>query len=317
MNTVEPKQKLHPRNKHINGYDLEILSEKYPKLKPFLFVNKYDTQTIDFSVPEAVLALNKALLLTYYNVTYWKIAKTNLCPPIPGRADYLHYIADLLAESNGNVIPNGPSIRGLDIGIGANCIYPIIGNSEYGWRFVGTEVDVPSLKNCAKIIEENDSLKDAVSVRIQNNKRNILKNIVSDNEYFDFVICNPPFHDSKETANKSSLRKNKNLGLATSENKIPLNFSGQNNELWCEGGEVAFITNLIYESVHFKKQVLWFTALVSKKENLKIFYNHLKKVNAITVKTVEMQQGNKTSRFVAWSFMEDEHKKDWASKRWQ
>lgn len=309
------KKSLHPRNKHINGYDFKSLVETNPKLKDFVFTNQYETETIDFANPEAVKALNKTLLLATYNITFWDIPKTNLCPPIPGRADYVHYIADVLALENKNKIPTGRNIKGLDIGVGANCIYPIIGNSEYGWQFVGTETDVPSIKACAKIVENNENLKRDVVLRIQQNKRNILKNCILENDRFDFVICNPPFHASREEATKGSQRKLRNLGKAN-EGKPVLNFSGQNNELWTEGGELAFITNMIYESVHFKKQCLWFTSLVSKKENLKPFYNHLKKVEAVDVRTIDMEQGNKISRFITWTFLNKQQRENWAIINW-
>lgn len=289
--------------------------ETYPKLKEFVFVNKYENETIDFANPEAVKALNKALLHEFYAISFWEIPKTNLCPPIPGRADYINYIADLLALENENKIPTGRNIRGLDIGIGANCIYPIIGSSEYDWQFVGTETDVPSLKACAKIVENNENLKNNIVLRIQQNKRLIFKNCILENERFDFVICNPPFHSSKEEAIKGSQRKLKNLGKA-SDGKPILNFSGQNNELWTEGGELAFITNMIYESAHYKKQCLWFTCLVSKKENLKTIQNHLKKVGAVEIKTIDMEQGNKISRFIAWTFLSQPQRENWAIINW-
>lgn len=313
---METKKQLHPRNKHNKGYVFEELIAAYPKLKDYVFINAYGKETIDFSLPDAVKALNKSLLLTYYKVHFWDFPKTNLCPPIPGRADYIHYLADLLATSYKGKIPTGRNIKGLDIGVGANCIYPIIGNSEYGWQFVGTETDVPSLKSCAQIVEKNESLQKDVILRIQSNKRNIFKNSILENDRFDFVICNPPFHNSREEATKGTRRKLRNLGKAK-EGKPVLNFSGQNNELWTEGGELAFVTNMIYESVHFKKQCLWFTSLVSKKENLKPFYNHLKKVNALEVKTIEMEQGNKISRFIAWTFLNDEQRENWAIIHWE
>lgn len=314
--TTPIKKSLHPRNKHINGYDFASLTESYPKLKDFVFTNTYGNETIDFAIPAAVKALNKSLLLSHYNISFWDIPNTNLCPPIPGRADYVHYIADLLALENKNKIPTGRHIKGLDIGVGANCIYPIIGNSEYRWQFVGTETDVPSLKACAKIVENNESLKKDVTLRIQQSKRNIFKNCILENDKFDFVICNPPFHVSREEATKGSQRKLRNLGKAN-EGKPVLNFSGQNNELWTEGGELAFITNMIYESAHFKKECLWFTSLVSKKENLKPFYNHLKKVGAVEVKTIDMEQGNKISRFIAWSFLNVQQRENWAVINWE
>ncbi|ESU22793.1 Ribosomal RNA large subunit methyltransferase F [Flavobacterium enshiense DK69] len=295
------QKSLHPRNKHHGNYDFTSLIETLPELKPFVTVNKFGNESIDFANPDAVRALNKALLKHFYNISYWELPKTNLCPPIPGRADYIHYIADILAEVNSGQLPTGKSVRILDIGTGANCIYPIIGHQEYGWEFVGTEVDKPAKHTAETIINNNPELKDAVSIRLQESKRNIFKGIIQPGETFDFTICNPPFHNSKGEAIKGTTRKLKNLGKTT-EGKPILNFGGQNNELWCEGGELAFITNMIYESVHFKTQCKAFSSLVSKKENLKPLYTVLKKVNAKNVRTIDMEQGNKISRFLVWHF---------------
>jgi 23S rRNA (adenine1618-N6)-methyltransferase len=305
--TIE-KKSLHPRNKHLFGYDFAALIKSEPSK------NKFGNESIDFSNPLAVKTLNKSLLLHHYDIVYWDIPKTNLCPPIPGRADYIHYIADLLSLSNKNLIPMGEDVRGLDIGVGANCIYPIIGHQEYGWKFVGTEVDKECLNIAQKILDGNTNLVESVKLRLQQNKRHIFKEIVEKGDKFDFVICNPPFHSSREEASKGSMRKLRNIGKQKSGKPV-LNFGGQNNELWCEGGELAFITNMIYESAHFKTHCLWFTVLVSKKENLKPFYNHLKKVKAFDVKTIEMEQGNKVSRFIAWTFLDESQQKKWNQQK--
>lgn len=296
-----PQKTLHPRNQHNGNYDFETLTGALPELKQFVSLNKFGNESIDFANPEAVRALNKALLKQYYNINYWELPKTNLCPPIPGRADYIHHIADILAENHNGKIPTGSGVKILDIGVGANCIYPIIGHQEYGWTFVGTEVDKPAKLTAENIINHNPELKDSISIRLQQSKRQIFKGIIQPEERFDMTICNPPFHNSKEEATKGTQRKLKNLGKAT-EGKPVLNFSGQNNELWYEGGELAFITNMIYESVHFKTKCQWFSSLVSKKENLKPLYTILKKVNATAVKTIEMEQGNKVSRILVWRF---------------
>lgn len=290
---------LHPRNKHNSSYDFQKLIEVYPELKSFVFVNSFGNESVDFANTDAVRALNKALLKHFYQIEFYDLPKTNLFPPIPGRADYIHYVADLLAKGIKGTLPTGSGIKVLDIGTGANCIYPIIGHQTYGWTFVGTEIDKPAKKTAEKIITENQ-LNKFISIRFQENKRNILKNIIQENEKFDCIICNPPFHDSREAATQGTKRKLKNLGQAVEEKPV-LNFGGQNNELWCEGGEKAFITNFIYESTHFKNQVKWFTTLVSKKENLKGFYSILNKLGA-KVYTIEMHQGNKITRILAWQF---------------
>lgn len=300
MKATDTSKNLHPRNKHNATYNFKALIKALPELETFVHLNKFGNESIDFANPDAVRALNKALLQEYYHIEYYELPKTNLCPPVPGRADYIHHIADLLAKSNNGTIPTGSSIHILDIGTGANIIYPIIGHQEYGWTFVGSEIDKPAVKTATTILEKNTNLKEYITIRLQENKRNILKGIIQTNEKLDAVICNPPFHNSKEDATKGTQRKLKNLGK-TVDAKPTLNFGGQNNELWCEGGELAFITNMIYESVHFKFQCQWFTSLVSKKENLKPLYTILKKVGASS-EIIAMQQGNKTSRILAWKF---------------
>lgn len=304
------KTTLHPRNPHRFRYDFEKLTESLPELQNHIFTNEHGVQTIDFSNPDAVKALNNAILLADYGIENWDIPQGYLCPPIPGRADYIHYIADLLASSNDNIIPQGDSVVGLDIGIGANCIYPIIGNAAYNWSFVGTDIDENALQNCKKIISQNPKLIDVISLQLQIEPRFIFKNIILPEDKFAFTICNPPFHASQEEATKATLRKLNNL-----ENKkvtAPvLNFGGQNAELWCNGGEIGFVTQMIYESVKYPFQCFWFTTLVSKKENLPNIYKTLNKVGAVAVKTIDMAQGQKTSRIVAWTFLSEKQQKDW------
>lgn len=300
MKPNDTSKNLHPRNKHNSNYDFKALIETSPELKAFVYLNKFGNESVDFANPDAVKALNKALLHHFYKITFYELPPTNLCPPIPGRADYIHHIADLLAKGINGTLPTGSGIKILDVGTGANVIYPIIGHQEYGWTFVGSEIDKPAVKTATTIIENNIGLKEYITIRLQDNKRNILKGIILPEEKFDAVICNPPFHNSKEEATKGTQRKLKNLGKVV-EAKPTLNFSGQNNELWCEGGELAFITNMIYESVHFKTQCKWFTSLVSKKENIKPLFTVLKKVKA-QMEVIEMRQGNKISRILAWKF---------------
>ena len=308
------KTNLHPRNQDRFGYNFEQLVQKSPELKEFVSINEHEIETIDFSNPDAVKALNKALLIDHYDIQDWDIPKNYLCPPIPGRADYIHYIADLLATSNNGIIPEGDIVQGLDVGVGANCIYPIIGNSAYGWSFVGTDIDENAIQNCKKIIASNPKLMDTISLQLQTEARFIFKNIITREDRFAFTICNPPFHSSQEEATKSSLRKVNNLqskDAAERSTKPILNFGGHNSELWCDGGELAFITQMAYESAKYPLQCLWFTTLVSKKDNLSSIYKTLNKISAAEIKTIDMAQGQKTSRIVAWTFMSANQQKQW------
>jgi 23S rRNA (adenine1618-N6)-methyltransferase len=298
------KEQLHPRSKHRERYDFAGLIKALPELSPFIIKNKFNGEdTIDFSNPKAVKSLNKALLISAYGIIFWDIPEHYLCPPIPGRADYIHFAADLLASSNKGQIPTGESVRVLDIGVGANCIYPIIGHQEYGWSFIGSEVHASSIDSAQKIINSNPTLKDNVSLRFQDNPSLIFKGIILPDERFDLVLCNPPFHESLNEAKEVSHRKNQSLGLKSSD-KAKLNFGGQSNELWCRGGEVQFIRQMVLESRDFKDNCKWFTTLVSKKENLSGVYGEIKRVGALAVNTFEMSQGQKVSRFVAWTFQD-------------
>ena len=135
------KLKLHPRNKHRQGYNFKQLTKTCPDVAPFVQINKYGTESIDFSNAMAVKLLNKALLIEYYGIVNWQIPPNYLVPPIPGRADYIHHIADVLSDQMKQKIPRGPKIKCLDIGVGANCIYPILGTQEYGWSFIGADID--------------------------------------------------------------------------------------------------------------------------------------------------------------------------------
>lgn len=318
------KTNLHPRNLHRFGYDFEKLIAICPELQEFVFTNKFESetvaQTIDFSNPAAVKALNKSLLIENYDIQSWDIPKNYLCPPIPGRVDYIHYVADLLASNNNGIIPEGEKVEVLDIGIGANCIFPILGNSVYGWSFVGTEIDENAIQNCKKIIEDNPKFIDFISLQLQMESRFIFKNIITAEDRFSLTICNPPFHNSEEEALKATLRKLNNLENSKNGNlkeanwndaKTILNFGGQSSELWCEGGELGFITQMIFESSKYPMQCLWFTTLVSKKENLASLYKTLNKVNVVEFKTIEMAQGHKISRMLVWTFQTEKQQKNW------
>ena len=295
------KSKLHPRNKHRERYDFNKLSEILPELKKYVRPNTYGDDSIDFSNPKAVKLLNTALLKQHYNINFWDIPKGYLCSPIPGRADYIHYVADLLAEDNDGKIQKGDKIKCLDIGVGANCIYPIIGNNEYGWSFIGSDISKTALASAEAIITKNSILKEAVELRLQQNSNKIFEGILNKKEEITLTICNPPFHASAEAAQSSNFRKVKNL---TGSDKSKLNFGGQHNELWCEGGELKFIKNMIFESKQFAENCLWFTSLVSKKEHLRELKKALKKAEVVEYKLIPMGQGNKVSRIIAWTFLE-------------
>ena len=301
---------MHPRNLHKDCYPMEALCRTYPALKPFLIKAKSGKLSIDFSHAPAVKTLNAALLKHYYQVDFWQLPDGYLCPPVPGRADYIHGIADLLKAKS--IDPSISPVKGLDIGVGANAIYPIIGVSTYGWQFVGSDVDEGAIKNATEIALNNTLLKDHFSVRRQKQKSSIFNGIVGCEEEFTFSMCNPPFHKSAKDAMHGTQRKTANLSRNKAKRRdnkptlapiqANLNFSGQANELWCEGGELAFIQRMINESTQFKQNINWFTCLVSKGTHLRPIETSVRFAKASDFHIVEMGQGSKISRFVAWTF---------------
>lgn len=301
------KAKLHPRSKHNQNYNFERLCKIVPQLSHFI-ENKYGKKTLDFANPNAVKLLNKALLKDNYGIEYWDIPKGFLCPPIPGRADYIHYLADLLEATFAEKIHH-EKVKVLDIGTGANCIYPLLGHKIYDWKFVATDINVKSINAAKQIIGANNGLKKVIEIRHQKQSNEIFNGIIQEEEKFHVTLCNPPFHNSPEQANESSKRKWKNLGKTEKKHTFDsptLNFAGRSNELWCKGGELTFIRNMVRESRHFGHQVAWFTSLVSKKNNVSDVKLALKNAKATQIKVIKMTQGQKISRFIAWSFLTPE-----------
>ena len=296
------KTNLHPKNKNREQYDLKELIKDIPELKKHIKPNKYGEDSIRFSDPAAVKLLNKALLSNYYGIKNWDFPDTNLCPPIPGRADYIHYMADLLEGKD--------DITCLDIGVGSNCIYPILGISEYKWNFIASDVSANAIVCAKEIIKANPTLRGKVKFRLQKDENRIFKGIIKPKDKIDVSICNPPFHASKKEALKGSMRKVRNLTGKRSK-KIQLNFSGMVNEMICEGGEKQFIQNMITESVNYAENCLWFTTLVSNEKNLNRIYSSLEKVEVSEVKTIHMGTANKISRIVAWTFLTKDEQKQW------
>ena len=291
----------HPNNPHRGRYDFVRLLGSNSELKKFIIPNPKGDNTIDFSDPEAVLCLNAALLSSYYNIKKWRIPEGFLCPPVPGRADYIHYAADLIAETAGENIPKGEKVKVLDIGTGAGCIYPIIGSQSYGWNFVATDIEPRAVKSSRWIVQSNPCLQDKVTVVQQKNKKHIFKGIINKEDSFRLTVCNPPFHPSRAKAENANKRKWKNLNIEQNAGK--LNFGGRNSELWCPGGEFGFIKKMAEESREFAGQVCWFTSLVSNGNNVAPLKKLINNIGAVQIEVIEMNLGQKSSRIIAWCFM--------------
>lgn len=326
--TPARKGQLHPRNPHRGRYDMAALVKASPALAAFVIKTPAGSESIDFADPVAVKALNRALLSRHYGIAHWDIPAGYLCPPIPGRADYLHYLADLISEANGGQLPAGEHVRALDIGTGANLIYPLLGNRSFGWQMVGSDISAQAIDSARAILSANARLKGQIEVRLQADRTRHFAGIWGADERFDLVLCNPPFHASEADMARESQRKWRGLdksrrqrGNASRKGGArtapALNFAGQAAELWCPGGEEAFVTRMIQESRNVATQCLWFTSLVAHSASLTGIRKALKRSGVSEVRVVEMSQGQKVSRFVAWSYLTLDQRRQWGRDHWQ
>lgn len=312
---------FHPRNRHQGQYDFAALIDADRNagnvaLGHFVSANPYGDLSIDFADAKAVKALNRALLKHHYGISAWDIPDDYLCPPVPGRADYIHGLADLLIAANRGKPPKKNSVHVLDIGTGANGIYPLIGSHEYAWNFVAADINPDALANLQNILQTNPQLDKKIELRLQKNRNHIFHNILQQDEWFDLTMCNPPFHTSATEAQSGTDRKWQNLGKPALSVDAKLNFGGQAAELWCDGGELAFIQKMIQESQTFSTRCFWFTTLVSKAANLPAINAALKQAQVLQSKTIYMQHGQKQSRFIAWTFLNPVQQTAWAKMRW-
>jgi 23S rRNA (adenine1618-N6)-methyltransferase len=303
-----PAAGLHPRNRHHGRYDFPALVRAHPPLARHLVPHPVAGDTLNFADPAAVLALNRALLAHHYGLDHYELPPGALCPPIPGRVDYLHHLADLLAETTPDrQPPRGAATRVLDLGTGANCIYPLLGAREYGWSFVATDIAPASLDNARRILAAHAHLGVAalIELRLQPDPSSLFANIIAPGETFAASLCNPPFHASAAEAATGTQRKLRNLAAGRSHRAAgqpALNFGGLAHELWCEGGEPAFLHRMIAESARRPTLCRWFTTLVSKSAHLPDLERALASARATEVRVIPMRHGEKHSRILAWSF---------------
>ena len=285
---------MHPKNKYQGSYDFKELIRVLPDLMEVLIKNPRGEDTIQFSDPKSVKLLNKALLRSYYGINYWDIPDGYLVPPIPSRSDYIHYVAELIPPKKSQ------NIKMMDIGTGANLIYPIVAIASYGWSVIGTDIDPVAIKHAQNIVSNNPSLSNHCKLREQNNSKHILKGMIHPSEYYDIVVCNPPFHASQTKAQKAASRKRKNLNYKADSKD--LNFGGQSNELWYPGGELAFLKTYVREAKGYASQLGWCTSLVSSHRLLATLQQLLQELCAKQIKIISMKHGQKVSAVLCWRF---------------
>jgi 23S rRNA A1618 N6-methylase RlmF len=236
---------------------------------------------IDFTDAEASKELTRIILKNDFNLE-WDMPLNHLIPPVMNRVNYIYWINDLIKIKCFN-----ENIKGIDIGVGASCIYPLLGTSIYGWKFLGTEIDKESVNFSNENIKRN-KLENEISIIYNDNNTLILNGIIPKDEIFDFCMCNPPFFSNE---------------LESERNNPKTICTGNKNELMTEGGELQFISQIITDSLLLKNQICWFTSMIGKKETLKSLKLKLNDLN-INYYITEFINGNITRWGIAWSFKE-------------
>ena len=274
--------RMHPRNKYKNNKpDFKLLADKYAYLAPFLLRLSNGGYSLDFKNPASNRALTKALLDHDFGVKI-DLPENQLCPTVTSRVNYILWIEDLL-NFNGKS-SNKTSVRGIDIGTGASCIYPLLGHAMNQWQFLAIDIDPVSVDFAKRNVASNH-WEDSIQIKLSE-KGKMFKFVVPEKESFDFTMCNPPFFE-------------------TVEQKVPnpkaaLEITA--GELATDGGEYNFILQMILESFDMKEQVRWFTSLIGRKVTLKKLLITFKDLKITNVHQTTLYQGNTTRWAIAWSF---------------
>ncbi len=289
---------FHPKNQHRGNYPFEQLAETNPTLRKFLVPkSKGIGVTLDFSNTEAVRCLNQSILQHFYGIIDWRIPPGYLCPAVPGRIDYLHHLKDLITPLNSQKVVM------LDIGTGANGIYALLAASHFDWSGIAVDVNPGALKNVKSILSANPTIESNIELRLQTEGTQILSGVIEPQDRISVTICNPPFYDS-ETASNLAHQKRHQTHQKRSLPSDPLirSMQGRSPELIYPGGEVEFVKKLIRESSGFRKQISWFTTLLSKASSLNLLESELTKANVSEIRIIPMKHGNKTTRILAWRY---------------
>uniref|UniRef100_A0A8C4NBI2 RNA N(6)-adenosine-methyltransferase METTL16 n=1 Tax=Eptatretus burgeri TaxID=7764 RepID=A0A8C4NBI2_EPTBU len=291
---------MHPRNRYRDKPpDFSFLASKYPDFSQYIHVDLAGNVKLNFKDPEAVRALTCTLLKEDFGLTV-EIPLQRLIPTIPLRLNYIHWVEDLM-ETMG-IKAQGPGshafIRGIDIGTGTSCIYPLLGATMNGWHFLATEVDDVCYSHACCNVERN-RLQDLIQV-VKVPEKTLLLEALKENPsvMYDFCMCNPPFFATAEEA-KGAKSRSAHRPPPSSVN------TGGNTEILAEGGELEFVRRIIQDSLHLMKRLRWYTCMLGKKCSLAPLKEELRRCGVPRVTSTVFCQGRTSRWALAWTFYTD------------
>lgn len=198
---------MQPDNPYYNSPpDFLALSKEYPSLLPFVGVNDDKSVYFKWSEPNAVRSdyssgmtsreLTKVLMKKDFHID-WDMPSSHLCPGIPGRINYLAWLHDVLHLLPQYADAENP-LLGIDVGTGASCIYPLLGNALYHWNFIATDIDAESIASAESLVQKNH-LESVIRIRHREPSQPLLSDLVESSDHpISFCMCNPPFFSSVE-----------------------------------------------------------------------------------------------------------------------
>ncbi|XP_038549975.1 RNA N6-adenosine-methyltransferase mettl16 [Micropterus salmoides] len=282
---------MHPRNRYKDKPpDFGYLASKYPDFQQHVHTSLTGRPVVNFKEPEAVRALTCTLLREDFGLTI-EIPLERLIPTVPLRLNYIHWVEDLI---DGQKQPR----RGIDIGTGASCIYPLLGATMNGWYFLATEVDDICFDYATKNVEQNN-LSELIKVVKVPQKTLLMDALKEETELvYDFCMCNPPFFANQLEA-KGVNSRNSRRPPPSSVN------TGGVTEIMAEGGELEFVKRIIHDSLQLKKRLRWYSCMLGKKCSLTPLKEELRKQGVPKVTHTEFCQGRTMRWALAWSFYDD------------
>ncbi|XP_058831124.1 U6 small nuclear RNA (adenine-(43)-N(6))-methyltransferase [Topomyia yanbarensis] len=285
---------MHPRNIYRQPPDFQDLVRQYPELNEVVTVDLNGRLKLDYKNKTALQLLSRCLLKRDFGIDI-EIPPDKLIPTLPLRLNYVLWLEDF--ETAFRLKLDKKELRGLDIGCGASCIYPLlcVSRSKHCWKMVGLEQAVDSVRYARANVERN-GLTGCIEIVQQNrNESTVLRDFFESrsNDKFDFCMCNPPFYDDDGMERQNRTGRRKEASNAS---------SGSREELHVEGGEVGFVKKIIEESLELKEHVNIYTSMIGHKRNFEEILRILKGHCITNVTTTRFCQGNTTRWGVAWSF---------------
>ncbi|KAF1811593.1 DUF890 domain protein [Eremomyces bilateralis CBS 781.70] len=255
-----------------------------------------ENNKIDFWDPLAVQQLTKSVLRRDFKLEI-NLPGDRLCPPVPNRFAYIKWLQKLIdstGDSYRDAYEESREVIGIDIGVGASCIYPLLGcASRPNWRFGGTEIDARNLEFAQKNVRTN-GLESRIRILPAKEGQPLISLAQLGTDHADFVMCNPPFFTSLEDMDATYETKTKPPSAVC---------TGAAVEMITDGGDLGFALQIFALSQSLKTKIQWYSCLLGKLQSAKDLVARLKESEITNFAAHCLQTGGRTKRWlVAWSY---------------